>query len=215
VYDSLHAKDYVQSFMDLLSPIIQHKDEVTIVVTYRAPKMDHVTSTWKQYLSAYNATLSFREFLTSDLVLENMKWLNSLDSLYAAKVLAVDNDINVVLMDSSGTQKRGYDISNVAACQILGLPCHIETMTPIFGGNVSMQNVRPKNASMDDLTLEEKSQIESILQKLDCNSIHFLFDHPRVRILHPYLLQETRNLCENKAIYSHADVIKDIRWVVS
>jgi len=62
----------------------------------------------------------------------------ALDSFRAATVIAQEFGFKVVVLDTSGIQLMGYDISNVVACEILGAPCNRQSKTLELGGNLSM-----------------------------------------------------------------------------
>jgi hypothetical protein len=75
-------------------------------------------------------------------------------------------------------------------------------MTLLHGSNVSAPSVRNvrKNTieELNNLTLDETLKIANALQKLDCNSVHAIFNHPRVQFLYPYHLNHTLYYCIQK-----------------
>jgi hypothetical protein len=214
-HEKLH---YIQKIVDTLPSTFLTKDDITVVITYRVPRIDQVTSSWKHQRDiekAYHGTpLSFRSFLSSKLF-ETYKF----DSLGVAKVIAEEFGLNVVVLDTSGVQLMGYDISYVVACKVLGSPCHPNNMTLEIGGNASAAfkaNVREDDKILNDLTSEEKLTIESILQKLDCNSAHLIFQHPKIQVIYPYLLNQTHHSCSmNHTYYSHEQALQDIQSAIS
>jgi hypothetical protein len=226
-FDVVHLKEigedhdplqYIQKILDILPSTFVTKDDITVVITYRAPRIDQVTSTWKHQRdiekSYYGTALTFRSFLSS-----RFFSTYNLDSLRAAKVIAEEFGLNVVILDTSGIQSMGYDISNVVACDILGSPCNRNSMSIELFGNTSMPiktNVRKDDKNLNDLTLEEKLNIELILQKLDCNSAHFIFQHPKIHVIYPNLLNQTRHSCStNHTYYTHEKALQDIRSAVT
>jgi hypothetical protein len=141
------------------------------------------------------------------------------DSLRAATVIAQEFGFKVVVLDTSGIQLMGYDISNVVACEILGAPCNRQSKTLELGGNLSMPiklNVREDEKKLNDLTVNEKMAIELIMQKLDCNSARLIFEHPRILVIYPYLLNQTRHACSaNHTYYTHEEAAQDIKSAVT
>jgi len=121
----------------------------------------------------------------------------------------------------SGVQAKGWDTSTVVACQILDdVPCHVKNSTLMLYGNVStpmIANVRGKNMEeLNDLSQDEILQVANALRKLDCNSIHAIFHHPKIQVLHPYALKQTLHSCiENQTLYTHEQLIKDLQSIVS
>jgi hypothetical protein len=205
---------FIQGFIDTL-PSSATKDAITFVITYRSPRIDHLRSWWKESAYQRKQTLSFRSFLSGEFI------TSVLDPLYAAQELATRHGFNVIIIDMSGIQAKGWDISSVVACQILGnVPCHLDNMTLLHGSNVSapsVSNVRKNTMEeLNNLTLGEISKIAYALQKLDCNSVHAIFNHPRIQILYPYHLNHTLYYCFQKLpLYSHEQFKIDIQSIVA
>jgi hypothetical protein len=205
---------FIQGFLDTL-PSSAAKNEVTFVITYRSPRMDHLRSWWKEAAHQRNQTLSFRSFLSGEF------YTSLLDPLYAAEELAARHGFNVIVIDMSGVQAKGWDVSSVVACQILdNVPCHLDNMTLLHGSNVStpsLRNVRKNTMEeLNNLTLDETLQISNALQKLDCNSVHAIFHHPRIQVLYPYDLNHTLYSCiQKQPFYSHERLKTDIQSIVS
>jgi hypothetical protein len=203
----------IQGFIDTL-PSSATKDEITFVITYRSPRIDHLRSLWMEVAGHKNET--FRAFLLRGDITSPV-----LDPLSAAEELAAQHGFNVIVIDMSGIQAKGWDISSVVACQILGnVPCHLDNMTLLHGSNVSapsLRNVRKNTMEeLNNLTQDETLKIANALQKLDCNSVHAIFNHPRVQILYPYHLNHTLYYCiQKQPLYSHEQLKIDIQSIVA
>jgi hypothetical protein len=212
---------YIQKLVDILPSTFYTKDDITVIITYRAPRIDQLTSSWKHRRDinrVYHGTaLTFRSFLSSRFI--GLGELYAWDSLRAATVIAQEFGFKVVVLDTSGIQLMGYDISNVVACEILGAPCNRQSKTLELGGNLSMPiklNVREDEKKLNDLTVNEKMAIELIMQKLDCNSARLIFEHPRILVIYPYLLNQTRHACSaNHTYYTHEEAAQDIKSAVT
>ena len=158
--NGIDPSNFIQGFVDTL-PSSATKDEITFVITYRSPRIHHLRSWWKT-MAYHHKNQTLRSFLSRD-------WNTSaMDPLYAATELATHQGFNIVVMDMSGIQAHGWDISSVVACQILGdIPCHGNHSTLILHGNVStpmVGNVRGnKMNEMNDLTQDESLQITNAL----------------------------------------------------
>jgi len=209
------ASFYIQGFLDTL-PSSATKDEITFVVTYRSPKIDHLRSLWKQLNFKMKNRTSFR----SSLLLGSIN-VTIVDPLYAAKEIATRHGFNVIVIDMSGVQAKGLDISSVVACQILqNVPCHANNMTLLLGGNESTAHVKNVKShlmeELNDLTINETLQIADALQKMDCNSVHDVFYHPKIQLLYPYDINHTLHSCrKNQPFYSHEQLQKDLQSIVS
>jgi len=194
-------------------------DQITVVITYRAPRIDQLTSGWKHnrdIAKAYNNTaLTFRSFLFKNVA----GIVFALDALHAAALIAQDFGLQVVILDTSGVQLMRYDINNIVACEILGAPCNRQNMSLDLGAKASAPikvNVREDDKNLNDLTIDEKMTIGLILQKLDCNSARVIFDHPKIHILYPYLLNHTLHSCSaNHTYYTHEEALRDIQSAVT
>jgi hypothetical protein len=187
---------FIQGFLDTL-PSSAAKNEVTFVITYRSPRIDHLRSWWKASANQRKQTLSFRSFLSGEFI------TSVLDPLYAAQELATRHGFNVIIIDMSGVQAKGWDVSSLVACQILdNVPCHLNNMTLLHYSNLStpsLKNVRGNAMEeLDNLTLNETLHISNALRKLDCNSVHAVFHHPRIQVLYPYDLNHTLYSCIQK-----------------
>lgn len=206
---------FIQGFVDTI-PSSSPKEEITFVVTYRSPKIDHLRSWWKQINANRKKLSSFRSLLLAGDI-----DVPVIDPLYAAKEIATRHGFNVVVIDMSGVKAKGLDISSVVACQVLeNVPCHGDTITLLLGGNEStpgIKNIRSHTMEdLNDLTLDETLQIADALQKLDCNSVHDVFDHPRIQVLYPYDLNNTLHSCrKNQPFYSHEQLKKEVQSIVS
>jgi hypothetical protein len=218
-HEQLH---YIQKIVDILPSTFLTKDDITVVITYRAPRIDQLTSSWKHSRDiekVYHGTaLTFRSFLSSRQFFGALA-VYSWDPLRAATVIAQDFGLKVVVLDTSGIQLMGHDISNIIACEILGAPCNPKSMSGELGGHLSTPiklNVREDNKNLNDLTKDEKMAIELIMQKLDCNSARLIFEHPRIQVIYPYLLNQTRHSCSaNHSYYTHEEALQDIRSAVT
>jgi hypothetical protein len=206
---------FIQGFLDTL-PSSATKDEITFVVTYRSPKIDHLRSLWKQLTFKLKNQPSFR----SSLLLGNIN-VTIVDPLYAAKEIATRHGFNVVVIDMSGVQAKGLDISSVVACQMLqSVPCHANNMTLLLGGYESIAHIKNVKShlmeELNDLTINETLQIADALQKMDCNSVHDVFYHPKIQLLYPYDINHTLHSCrKNQPFYSHEQLKKDLQSIVS
>jgi hypothetical protein len=212
---------YIQKIVDILPSNFLTKDDITVIITYRAPRIDQLTSSWKHQRDierVYNGTaLTFRSFLSRRFIGEATVY--AWDSLRAATVIAQEFGLKVVVLDTSGIRLMGYDISNVVACEVIGAPCNRQNMSLELGGNLSTPiklNVREDEKKLNDLTEDEKMAIELIMQKLDCNSVHLIFEHPRIQVIYPYLLNQTRHACSaDHTYYTHEEAAQDIESVVT
>ena len=140
-----------------------------------------------------------------------------LDSLHLAQTF-LDRGLKVVLVDMAGVLGRGYDMSQVIACDVLGADCDVNKH--FLGGSNSspiVANVRHKPHS---ITAEQMNQIDDAIEEYDCNYVS-LVDHTNLTILHSYALERVFEKCKSSAdgrLMNRTELtirIKDIASTVS
>jgi hypothetical protein len=103
---------FIQGFLDML-PSSAAKNVVTFVITYRSPRIDHLCSWWKASANQQKKNAIFWSFLSGEFI------TSVLDPLYTVQELATHHGFNVIIIDMSGVQAKGWNVSSVVACQIL------------------------------------------------------------------------------------------------
>ena len=185
---------------------------ITAVVVYRAPRLDHLISLWHQH--GMLQKLSFYDFLMT--VAPVQDWLRVLDSLLLAERF-IKRGINTVLIDLSGVQKHGYDISLVIACDVLGADCDKEKH---FVGEKAekpvIRNVKDHSNAKVNVTEAQLDAIDKLIESYDCNFHHILMND-KLQVLYPNELERIMNLCSQNATYqqneypkSHDQLMKKI-----
>ena len=103
--------------------------------------------------------------------------------------------------------KEGYDISNIAACDILGAACtphtHFLIEKPIIA------NTRNNTHSV---TPEQMKQINAVIKKYECNFLS-MAKYPRLTILYSYALEKMFAKCHdnsNMTFFGRHDAKREI-----
>lgn len=166
-------------------------NDVTVVVKFRAPRVNHLISVFHQCCSEKQTFMDFLIALPGSRTTVNR--MRVLDSFTLSEVF-LKHGLNVILIDMSGIIKDGYDISTVVACDILKANCteteeiitddddekeEEKNTTPIVA------NVKHNNGNMGGVTDEQLDRIEKVLRKYDCNYQHVL-EYEKLTVLYSY-----------------------------
>ncbi len=166
-------------------------EDITVVVSYRAPRSTHLISLWHQCCMK---KMSFHEYLTNRVDVRPDP-LKSLDSLKLAKVF-LDRGLKVILIDMAGVKANGYDMSIVIACDILGANCTPEKR--FFGASEedpAIANVKPHSESNFDVTQDQLERIEELIQNYDCNYLSLL-QNENFTVLYSHSLEQIFDFCQ-------------------
>lgn len=185
-------------------------DDITVVVSYRSPRSRHLISLWHQCCME---KMSFHEWLSN--MWGQKAWirrkdpLNSLDSLKIAKVF-LDRGLKVVLIDMAGVEEKGYDMSNVIACDVLNANCSPEKR---FVGDPEEEqaivNVKSHNETNFNVTRKQLERIEEVIQDYDCNYLSLL-EEGNLTVLYSHSIKQTFNFCQEHAGDDRARNRKDM-----
>ena len=166
-------------------------NDITVVVVYRSPRVDHLKSMWHQKSMRKGQT--FHDYLTSP----NLS-LKSLDSLYISKQF-LDRGLKVDLVDMAGVLKKGYDISNVVACDILGAACNKDkSFHSAENETAIIMNVKNnmEAASNVNVTTDKLDLIDEMILSYDCSLVSIL-QHPNITILHSHSIEQLLQTCQD------------------
>jgi hypothetical protein len=183
---------------------IENTSSVTAVVVYRAPRLDHLFSLWHQD-GLRKKRMSFYDFLMTLVPVEDE--LRILDSLLLAERL-IQRGIHTVLIDLSGVQKHGYDISLVIACDVLDAECDAEKhFVGEENAKPEKKNNRHHSKKMVNVTDAQLDAINKLIESYDCNFQHIL-KSDKLQVLYPNELERIMNSCSKNAIHQQSDYPK-------
>jgi len=183
----LHGMPW-NSYDDTGTRLEGSNDVITVVVHFRAPRVEHLISLWHQCCMD---TMSFRNYLTI-YVKSRKNALHSLNSLGLAEAF-LEADLQVTLLDMSGISSRGYDTSNVVACDVLDADCTVNKTVVGDPTPPSIRNVKDHSHGGTDSQLE---QMDQIIKNYDC-SFQNIFNHENLTILYAEELTNIFDDCEN------------------
>jgi len=181
-------------------------NDATVVVMYRSPRVNHLISMWHEFHTNFKKQ-SFYSWLE-----KTTNNFGALDSLGLAEIF-LNGGFKVTLIDVGGVLKKGYDTSNVVACDVLNVPCTSKKEIIGLKEKPVTKNVKSTKNFWLNVTDEQLMEMESILIRYDCNFRH-IFVLQRLTVLHSEALTKNLKECEKyegKKRISRAEVKKKIR----
>lgn len=186
-------------------------DDITFVVKYRAPRVDHLISIWHQCCMKKKGLLDFLK--------EYRMWdSNSLDSLGYVSVL-LNRGIRVVLVDLYGVVTSGYDLSSVIACDVMNITCTADKRIVGDDSVIKIKNVRAGKGNIKGVTQEQLDEIEKKIRIFDC-SYKSILSHPKLTILYESdvlktIMEDCENIPQEHRIYSREHLGRVIRAIAN
>jgi len=168
------------NFLNLSSIVHGNNDLITVVITYRVPRVKHLLSIWHETKKEKE---SFRDWMLS-----TRNGLGAIDSLGLVEKF-LNKGLKVILIDSSGldVDDHNYDISNVIACDVLNATCSNEKQLVGSDGPLVM-NTKANfndNIRVDD---DQLDLMETAIRRYDCKYLD-LFEKfngtNQLKILYP------------------------------
>lgn len=162
-------------------------NRVLVVLNYRTPRLDHLTSLWAQKMKIERLGLSFREWACSmDCDLPepklNLHVINTLGQAAAFR----RHGFQVSIVDMGGLIEDGLDATHTVACELLGVTCQNGRVSGVIkkDAKVEVQNVKnQERQNLAHLSDDEARQLRTVLSRLDMKYLHLRNDK-HVRILH-------------------------------
>lgn len=173
-------------------------DQITVVVTYRLPKIKHLISMWHQKCGM-KKNCHFYDF-----VMALDPTMVQLSALKITNLLLHETTWNVELVDLPGTYKNQWDYSVYVACEIMGEKCENKTLSALLGSQRLEATVANVKADLGSPNVPE-STLESLDEMLvmnDCAIAMQLLkkshNNTRFRIHFSEDLENLSKYCEDK-----------------
>lgn len=165
-------------------------DQVTVVVMYRTPKIDHLVSMWHQNCDRPTDDHFYKWISTTP------NTLGPLDALGMVDFFLNETNWNVDLVNLEGMKEEHWDVSNFVACKILRERCVGQVIEGLYNGSEPIvANVRStqRGPNVPNETLDD---MDIVLNSYDCNYLHLLTgDNPRLKIHFPSAFQKLIEYC--------------------
>jgi len=155
-----------------------------VVINYRAPRINHLISLWKQI----GDEMSFYHFVFDP---RTVLHLHKLDPLWLAKSF-LERGLKVKLIDMGGVAKEGLKFYQLLACDVMEVPCDANT-NPVFvqerlKTRPEFMNLLTKNENVREngelnVTDTQLGLIDDQLQIYDCNFKN-LTSHENLTVLY-------------------------------
>jgi len=163
--------------------------DVTMVVTYRTPRVDHLVSIWREWNQRRhkNNRLTFYEW-----ILWTGNTLGAIDSLKMVELFR-KRGLYVILLDGEGMKSKGLDSSGVVSCDILGAKCNEDKVVIGLEGQKITKNVKIGKGYVN-LTKVQKDKIDDVMKFYDCKYYYLLGDK-MVNFLYPSAIYDNLGKC--------------------
>mmetsp|Transcript_9665 Transcript_9665/g.11270 ORF Transcript_9665/g.11270 Transcript_9665/m.11270 type:complete len:414 (+) Transcript_9665:166-1407(+) len=169
----------VRAISNRIIPLNVTSDQITVVVTYRTPKIDHMISQWHQLCKGKD-TRPFYDWITT-----TKNTLGPLDALGMADMFLRLTDWNVALVDLEWLKANDWDLSNYVACHILKAECNEKSKQLVKLGvkEPMLRNVR-NNERKPNISDRALAEMNSTLLAFDCNYMDLLVNRQDKFILY-------------------------------
>ncbi len=193
-----HGSSMLHTISDDILPNAIEGDQITAVIMYRTPKINHLVSIWHENCNKATDP-KFYEWITTS---ENT--FGPVDSLGMVDLMLKETNWKIVLIDLNLARLDGWDISNFVACKVMGEDCVNKALRGLNGAEPVVKNVRryDRDPNVPNITLDE---MDSVLRSYDCNYQH-IFDNiknsyvGRLEIAYPDGFHETMAMCRTLSV---------------
>jgi len=214
VNDQLDGPAILSKVLSILPP--GYKAFTTVVINYRAPRINHLLSLWKEVGVVKQQT--FYQFVFDPATILQ---LHAFDPLPLVKVF-LERGLKVKLIDLSGVAKQELKSYQILACDIMEVPCdanknpvfveeRIKTRPDIMKLLTKDFNVRV-NGELN-VTDGQLGQIAEQLQLYDCNFKN-LASHQHLTVLYDHDFGANMKKCpHNNTPMSQRELWKHIMMI--
>ncbi len=164
------------------------KEKITVVVTYRLPRVTHLISIWRE---TKKKNQSFKQWIT-----HTKNNLGAIDSLGLVERF-LNKGLKVVLADISGISSAGYDISNIIACDVLNAHCTKEKKIEGSSSPLIMNTKSNFNGNID-LSEDQRNLMDEVMRMYDCKYMDMIRKFEKsnqLQLLYPTALNEIFHSC--------------------
>lgn len=174
--------DAVNSMTEILERLGVAKEDVTVILNYRSPRLDQWISVWKHD----NDIPSYRAFMCDsqhDEILrkERIQALaTQMDPLFAARTFLKEG-WSVKVIDMGGVTKANLDIVNVIACDILEGKCLLDDEI-VYGHRGDDTHFNVVDRDFEELTQDQREEAEKLFRARDCAFEDFIGNNPKFEI---------------------------------
>ena len=182
-------------------------EDITAVVGYRAPRVDHLVSLWHQCCMK---RMSFYKYLTHHIE-SVVDPLRSLDSLKLTRIF-LEKNIETVLIDTSGVKALGYDMSNVIACDVLNAECsEHKTFPRAPNEKVRISNMKSHSDENFKVADSQLDRINDVIEMYDCNFVTMM-QHAKLKVIYSKELDVILSKCKERTstIHSREEMVRQI-----
>jgi hypothetical protein len=155
---------------------------ISVVIAYRAPRIQHLMSLWKQLLGENKGENTFYDFLHTPIPFHAIDSLSMADSF-------LQRGFQVYMLDLAGMSSHGYEMHSVLGCDLMQLPCDdtkmplsLKSRPEILSLMRKKQNVRRTRVELN-VTESQLEQMDDLLKNYDC-AFQGLIQHDDLTVLY-------------------------------
>jgi len=156
-------------------------EDVTVAVTYRAPRIDHWSVIWDKHFESND----YEDFICSDGDQSDKRWewLDVVMNPFKIAKTYHDEGWNVAVVDQEGTINAGMDVAHTIACNLMeGVNCK----NGWVHGSEDFVAQDPTVIGIDSLGDDDRRNLEQLFRQRDCYYKYELKNEPGFEILNQH-----------------------------
>jgi len=153
--------DAVESLVRVVDEVGISPEDVTVIVTYRTPRINQWSSVWRNHFDAQ----SYQDFVCSDVQSsKRWEWLDTSMNPFKLAKAYHDQQWNVGVVDQDSILKAGKDVANTIACLAM------QNENCEDGWVVGIEKQDPQILTDDEIDMveEDRSDLEKLFLFRDC-----------------------------------------------
>jgi hypothetical protein len=156
--------DPIEVVKRLVAEIEILDNDVTIILDYRAPRIDQWSAVWRNHFG----DRSYGDFVCSSdeqLKPERWEWIDTVMNPMKIASAYAEQGWNVAVIDYYGTTHAGRDVAHVIACEVLqGVNCEDGWIRDLKKERISV----PSYYQIDELRYTDRNELEQAFLLRDC-----------------------------------------------
>jgi hypothetical protein len=195
--------------------------DMSVVITYRAPRIQHLISLWKQLMED-TSIKTFYDFVHSkDALLQ----LYTIDSMSLADAF-LKRGFQVYLLDLAGMASHGSEVHSVLGCDLMELPCD-DTKMPlslkdrpeILQLMTAKQNKGTEKHTNEgekgvlNVTESQLDKMDDVMKNYDC-AFQGLFQHEDLTVLYDDQFSRNMRNCGVTISMSTSDMLESMQAIL-
>jgi hypothetical protein len=216
-----HTKaDALDEFLTIF-PAEASRDIMSVVITYRASRIQHLISLWKELMEG-TGIKTFYDFVHSKHALNQ---LFTIDSMSLADAF-LKRGFQVYLLDLAGMASHGYEMHSVLGCDLMELPCDdtkmalslkdrpetLQLMTAKKNKGTKKHNKGGKKGVLN-VTESQLEKMEDVMRNYDC-TFQGLLQHKALTVLYDNQFGRNMRNCGDTTSTSTSEMLESMQAIL-